>query len=149
MNKRNLLIFLAVVLLGSLVFGRLLNVERVSKEQRNESTVKSTSVERKTVNAEITVDTGVKISTFSATVPVGGSVLDALKEVGNKNNFSVSGKEYPPYGEMVVEIDGVNNGKDNKFWGYYVNGEYAKEGASVKKLEEGNKILWKFESSKW
>jgi hypothetical protein len=50
-------------------------------------------------------------------------------------------------GVLVKSIDGVENGTDNKYWQYWVNGELPMVAADKKEVEAGDRIEWKFESS--
>jgi len=73
------------------------------------------------------------------------TVFDLLKKVTGENNLELSFKEYPGSGVFIESIGRTaNDAKNNKWWQYWVNGEYAKMGASDFQLENGDFIEWKY-----
>jgi len=73
------------------------------------------------------------------------TVFDLLKKVTQENDLEFSYKEYSDLGVFVESIDNVTNDiKTNKWWQYWVNGEYAQVGASLYKLKDGDIIEWKY-----
>jgi len=73
------------------------------------------------------------------------TVFDLLKKVTGENNLELSFKEYPGSGVFIESIDrAANDAKNNKWWQYWVNGEYAKIGASDFQLKNGDFIEWKY-----
>ena len=73
------------------------------------------------------------------------TVFDLLKKVTGENNLEFSFKEYPGSGVFIESIGRTaNDAKNNKWWQYWVNGEYAKMGASDFQLENGDFIEWKY-----
>ena len=73
------------------------------------------------------------------------TVFDLLKKVTGENNLELSFKEYPGSGVFIESIDrAANDAKNNKWWQYWVNGEYAKMGASDFQLKNGDFIEWKY-----
>jgi len=73
------------------------------------------------------------------------TVFDLLKKVTGENNLEFSFKEYPGSGVFIESIGRTaNDAKINKWWQYWVNGEYAKIGASDFQLKNGDFIEWKY-----
>lgn len=49
------------------------------------------------------------------------------------------------YGDMVISIAGTKADESTEFWGFYVNGQMASEGAGTYKTVAGDKIEWRLE----
>jgi len=74
----------------------------------------------------------------------GKTIFDLLKKVTQENNMEFSYKEYPDLGVFIESIDNISNdAKTNKWWQYWVNGQYSQVGASNYKLKNGDIIEWK------
>lgn len=77
----------------------------------------------------------------------GASVFDVLRKISEENNMPL---EYKDYGEsmgvMIQSIDGLENNfeKEKKYWQYWVNEEYSKEGASSYILENNDSVEWRY-----
>ena len=76
------------------------------------------------------------------------SVFDLLKEASEKLSFSIKSKTYD-IGVFIESINGIDGGKDNKYWSYYVNGEMPMISADKNLLKLGDKVDFKFEESKF
>ena len=66
-----------------------------------------------------------------------------------EKSFEIEGiafdhKNYSTMGELVTQIGLKKNGEENKYWQFWVNGEYAKVGVSAYIPKAGDKIKWKF-----
>jgi hypothetical protein len=73
------------------------------------------------------------------------TVFALLKKVTGENNMEFSYKEYPDLGAMVESINNVRNDfANNKWWQYWVNGEYAAVGASNYQLKDDDLVKWKY-----
>jgi hypothetical protein len=78
----------------------------------------------------------------------GKTVFDLLKKATQENNMELSFKEYPDLGVFIESIDKVTNDpKNNKWWQYWVNGEYGQAGASNFILKDGDLVKWKYVES--
>jgi hypothetical protein len=74
------------------------------------------------------------------------TVFKILIECSQVYNFSVDYKHWEGYDSIFVNsINGTSNGQDNKWWQYYVNGEYGEIGCDKKEIFEGDLVEWKFE----
>ncbi len=78
-------------------------------------------------------------------VDKGSSALVAFE-----NAFSVSKKEFAPYGAYVYSVGGVeeNANGSNRYWQYYVDGALAPIGVSQFFLEKNSSLLFRLEASK-
>ena len=75
----------------------------------------------------------------------GKTVFDLLKKITEENNLEFSFKEYPDMGVLVESIGNVKNDFGiNKWWQYWVNGQYATVGADKYELKNGDFIEWKY-----
>ena len=88
-----------------------------------------------------------KIKTFKNIIfNDGETVFDLLKNITEKENIQIDYKDYgESMGVMINSIDDVNNNFNKGFyWQYWINDEYAKEGASFQKLQNNDLIIWKY-----
>jgi hypothetical protein len=72
----------------------------------------------------------------------GITAFDLLERSG----LELETKQYD-IGALVESIDSVENGQDNKYWIYYVNGESPILSADKMELRAGDKVEFKFEES--
>ncbi len=73
------------------------------------------------------------------------TVFDLLKKVTEENNLEFSYKEYPDMGALIESIDNIKNDfKINKWWQYWVNGQYATQASDKYELKNGDLVEWKF-----
>jgi hypothetical protein len=96
---------------------------------------KTFKIEQKIIYGENRPD---EINTYE--VKPGESVLDLLSRTKK-----IQVKEYS-IGKMVVAIERLENGKDKKYWIYFINDQEAKIGANNYKLKIGEKVTWKFKA---
>ncbi|HDO19251.1 MAG TPA: DUF4430 domain-containing protein [Thermoplasmatales archaeon] len=103
------------------------------------------------ITASVFIDFGNGTSlSFTNITTCNATVFGLLLEAAKMGNFSVKYTYYGEYDSMFVDsIAGVENGKDNRWWQYYVNGEYGMVGADKKPVKDGDIIEWKFEESQW
>lgn len=98
-----------------------------------------------TVNLRIDFDNGEIKSYDNIKIERDKTVFDLLKGVAEENNLEFSFREYQDLGALVESIDNVKNDfNNNKWWQFWVNGEYATIGASSFQLKEGDLVEWKF-----
>ncbi len=79
------------------------------------------------------------------------TVLDLLEICSSdtENPFALDYDLHPEFGSFIKQIGDKENGKDNKYWQYWVNNEYAQVGASQFQLEDGDIVEWKFFQSQF
>lgn len=68
----------------------------------------------------------------------GENALDILTR-----SKQIATKEYS-FGTLVESIEGVANGKEGRYWLYYINGEEAQVGAAEYKVQVGDVIEWRY-----
>jgi len=77
-------------------------------------------------------------TTCEAKISAGSTVFDLMKAC------SIPFEEE---GGFVISINGISQDPGaNKYWLYYVNGEFAQVGAGDYIVQEGDEITWKLES---
>lgn len=78
------------------------------------------------------------------------TVFDLLKKVTEENNLEFSFREYPDLGVLIESIDSAkNNFENNKWWQYWVNGQYATKGADKYELKNNDLVEWKYIKSQF
>ncbi len=78
------------------------------------------------------------------TVSQNQTVLDLLGRVALENDLEFKTKDYGDLGLMVTQIGDKINGQENKYWQFWVNGEFAQIGAESYALAEGDRVEWRF-----
>ena len=73
------------------------------------------------------------------------SVSDFMEKLKVEGKIDFKEKIYAGMGNFIDEINGIKNG--NKNWIYYVNGKKANIGISNYKINPGDVVSWKYESS--
>ena len=71
------------------------------------------------------------------------TVWNVLNDGTGYLGLAVKSKEYSGMGVFVEAIGDQKNSSD-KYWQYWLNGKYAKVGASSQKVNSGDVIEWKF-----
>lgn len=74
------------------------------------------------------------------------SVYDFMTQLQNEGKITFKEKNYPGMGKFIEEINGVK-GSGEKYWIYYINNKKAEVGVSNYKLNPGDVVSWKYESS--
>lgn len=87
------------------------------------------------------------INSFKISPSKNSTVFSLLEELSQRESFKIEFTIYQGMGVLVKSIDGVENGTDNKYWQYWVNGELPMVAADKKEVKSGDKIEWKFEST--
>lgn len=85
-------------------------------------------------------------TTYSAYIPPGSKVLDAMRAIESTNNFTFTGHDYPGLGFFVDSINGKKNA-DGSYWFLYVNGRSSDTGASQTTLDAGDAVEWRYEKN--
>jgi len=106
----------------------------------------SNSINEK-VTATVKIDFGNEtIKTYEITIK-NNTVCDFLLEAAKKAELEVKSTYYGLYDSMFIDsIGNVENGQDNKYWIYYINGESGTIGSDKQKVENNDLIEWKFEA---
>lgn len=74
------------------------------------------------------------------------TVLELLEELDESMGLNVKSKKYD-FGTMIESLLDFDNGVDDKYWQYYVNGQLSMNSVDQQKVFDGDKIEFKFEES--
>lgn len=72
------------------------------------------------------------------------TVLDLLTQLTSQNDLELQTKDYGELGVLVTKIGDKENGQDNKYWQYFVNGAKPLIAADGYQLTGGENVEWKF-----
>lgn len=70
-----------------------------------------------------------------------------LKQMASTSGWAIKSKNYESMGVFIEAIGDKENGQNNSFWLYYVNGEMPMEAADKYLLKPGDKVEFRFEPS--
>ncbi|TET53455.1 MAG: DUF4430 domain-containing protein, partial [Actinobacteria bacterium] len=120
------------------------NTKKISKKKSSKNIVKDKSDK---CSVSLLVNKGASAKTYPTKLACSSTVFDLLKTASAQYGFSLKYKNYS-FGVFITEIDGLKEDKaSSMYWLYYINGNLANKGASEKKINEGDKILWKYEKT--
>jgi len=85
-----------------------------------------------------------KSEIFTAEVDGTKNLLQVMEESLRENEIIFTYESYPGIGELVTQIGGKKNGDENKYWQFWINGEYSMVGVSSYMVMGGDLIKWKF-----
>lgn len=89
-----------------------------------------------------------KHSDESFTVSKGDTILDTLAILDEfEPEMQLGTKYYEGLGALVVSMYGLENGTDDQYWQYEIDGVMPQIGADAYKLQGGEEIKWKFTES--
>jgi hypothetical protein len=75
------------------------------------------------------------------------TVLAVLEKISADKKLVLKIKDYTGLGKMVTQIGELENGQNNKYWQYSVNGKMPSIGADAYKLKSGDLVEWRFSES--
>jgi len=77
---------------------------------------------------------------------INNTVYGFLIEAANEGGFDIQTTYYGQYDSTLVDsIGSYIGGQDDKYWQYYLNGEYGMIGADIQTVNNGDIIEWRFE----
>lgn len=104
--------------------------------------------QKQVINVTLSIDKGSSKRSYSLEMDKNSTVLQLLQKGSSTYGFSLYYTNNGAYGAFIEEIDGVRNSpSQGLYWLYYINGKYASVGASVQKINEGDTVLWKYQSA--
>ncbi len=135
------IVFAFLILSGGVVFvwsqGRQAVIEESPPEVRG--------VEKETAVANLILDYGdEKVATYSGVRVEGKTVLGLLLQAATDHDFEV---DYtPPSGEMgaFVKTIGEVANTNEKFWQFWINGEYGQVAMDQQEIKDGDLVEIKF-----
>lgn len=78
------------------------------------------------------------------------TVANFLFECASHYNLSIEKEYWRGYKSFFIEsINYVSNGEGNRYWQYYVNGEFADVGCNNYFLSDNDVVEWRFEQPRW
>lgn len=102
--------------------------------------------QEKTIDIQLVIDGPGGREVYDLSGKQGETVYQALKQASKKFDFSIKFSQHASLGIFVEGIVGVeNNPTANRYWLYYLNGQFASRGVSLQTLQDGDKIEWKYE----
>jgi len=101
------------------------------------------------INTTLIIDYGSNhIDSYNIKI-ANATVFSVLMQASREYNFTVGAKYYDQYqSHYVYSIDSVTDGENNKFWQYYLNGNYGTVGADLQPVKNNDYIEWKFQEPK-
>ena len=89
-----------------------------------------------------------QIESYNIKIP-NATVYSVLMQASIEYNFQVKARYYNNYkSHYIYSINNVNEGENNKFWQYYLNGNYGTVGADQQSLKNYDIVEWKFQEPK-
>jgi len=83
-----------------------------------------------------------KISSFNV-ITKNATVYGCLVEAANIGDFTIDAEYNKQYDAIEIKsIDSYTAGQDNKYWIYYLNGEYASSAADKQFVKNNDVIRW-------
>ena len=114
-----------------------------TSEERTEKTG------QKEVEIQLSFDYGDgQVKSYSRKIYEGETLFELIHRMEIENEVQLSYKTFPGLGNLITKIGEKENGEGGAYWQYWINGEYAKIGASEFIPHEGDSILWKFSNQK-
>ncbi|OJI07212.1 hypothetical protein BK004_01630 [bacterium CG10_46_32] len=106
----------------------------------------STTLEQ---SVSMLIDTGSELVGLNhITFNQGDTVWSVLERAAEEYpELSVVSTDYGDLGVLIQSINNYESGKDNNYWQYWVNNEYAEVAANNHPVVAGDSIMWKFTSS--
>ena len=144
--KKNILIGIGIgiiIIIGGWII--FFNVAKQSVVQEKAGASYNQEMVKKEV--VLAIDNGeAEPKTFKAEFKEGMTAFDLLKTKAEELSLVLKTKTYD-IGVLIEAIGEKENGKDGKYWLYYVNGEMPMVSADKKEIKPGDKIEFKFEKS--
>ena len=103
----------------------------------------------RTISTTLIIDYGDnEVETYTLEIS-NATVYSALIQASNQYDFDVGAEYFDNYqSHYIYSINNVVEGNNNKFWQYYINGEYGIIGADLQVLKNHDTIEWRYEEPK-
>ena len=102
-----------------------------------------------TINVSLIIDYGDgRIDRFNITLDSrNATAYHVMLEARDKYGLSFKARYFPQYkSHYIYSINSTEeNPKANKFWQYYINGNYAPLGVDLQRVNDGDTIEWKLQ----
>jgi hypothetical protein len=138
---------LSVIILSFFVSGFLIG----SGWERSRTKNQDARTDDKYSSASVLIDTGLEIfGFFEIPVKEGDTVVSLFDGIVLKDSsFLFSMDSYGDLGTIITSINGFENGKDGKYWQFWVNNKYSEVASDKYFISEGDSVMWKFTSSRF
>ena len=120
--------------INDLIQGRVINTENI---------IRQSAQEQEKILYIIDFG-GEKLKSYQILPSKDSTVFSLLEKLAEKENFQLGWKIYEGMGVFVESIDGIKNGRDNKYWQYWVNNELPMIAADKREIKGGDRVEWKF-----
>lgn len=141
-SKNLITLILIAVVVGA---GMILWSSRIESEIINLNSVEISSEKQVEEKAVLIIDKGESAPLrFEKKAEEGESAFDILEKSGVE--FEYIEEEM---GVLIESIDGKQNGEEEKYWMYYINGEMPMKACNKKTIVPGDKIEFKFQESQF
>lgn len=97
--------------------------------------------------AGLIIDYGEKTGQYQFEVEQGVTALELLNRASLKDNILLVTEDFGEMGTIVDGIAGLNNGDDNKYWIFYVNGQMASSAADKTLVHPDDSVEFRWEIS--
>ncbi|MFA5126778.1 MAG: DUF4430 domain-containing protein [Patescibacteria group bacterium] len=139
-----LIIFLALLLIVALIFWQ---VPRTIKNQ-NETIGQLTGQEQGQISIIFNFGDDKKISlAYPYSDQLSTNLFTITESVAAKQAWTFNYADYSTMGRLITQINDKINGRDNKYWQYYINDILGQVGASQYMPKVGDQIEWRFETA--
>lgn len=123
--------------------GILTNTNSINQQILDQTNYKENMVSK--VTATVEIDFGNKTDTFSIE-SINNTVYGFLLEAAKIGGYDVKATYYGSFDSLLIDsIANIQNGQDNKYWIYYINGESGSVAADKQIVEDDDLIKWSFE----
>jgi len=139
---------LALILLASslIIIGGSCKTETPKTQEPEQESPPQNEIIKKQTTLLINFGDEVNQKEFNLEFSGEKTVYDLLGELASQNKVEMEVKE-SDFGIFLESIDGIEGGQDDKYWLYYVNDQMAPVGIAEQKVEDGDKIEFKFEKN--
>jgi hypothetical protein len=112
-------------------------------------TTEPVKINTDTISTTLIIDFGKNnVDTYTLELS-NATVYSALIQASNQYGFEVESEYYDNYrSHYINSINNVKEGDDNKFWQYYINGDYGIVGADLQVLKNHDTVEWKYQEPK-
>ncbi len=146
-NKALLVIALGATLFGGALFAWSLPSSSQNHDRQLNADVAERASAQRTASIQLDFGDG-NARTFNTLFSEGESLFTVLQRVAGENDIGFDYKEYGSLGMLVTKIGDKENGDNERYWQYWVNGKYAMVGVSFYGVRASDIIEWRFVETK-
>ncbi len=138
-RKKDVIVYLCIaVMLIMIIY--YVSVSNLFQDDSNEKTYVH--------DVELTISAPNWTVSYTAENTSNITVADFLFEWATKKQIVIEKEYFSGYNSFLIEgIGNFSNGNQDRYWQYYINGNYANMGCSAYVLDDNDTVLWSFEPS--